>query len=151
MKRPVLFLVAMILTATLLPAWSPSWRKPQLPLAGLHGNGVGYCVSLVEGAVEIGNLEVPRHRINPDHLEEVTISTYNAVTRIALAAGRPDLADRAVGLAFVDPGQPIPEGATMVCTCSNAIWCNAGPGTLQICGCGGACGSCLLCRVPSIQ
>jgi len=152
--------VAVLFAVVMLVSFSLAWKYPiadrdaPLPMKGLSADGSGYCVALYDGDTLLGIETVGDHglyKVDPGKRDEFAISTYNAVAHIALRAGRPDLADKAVSLRHVKPGTIVPEG-TMVCSCTNTIWCKQGPGKIGICGCGGACGSCESCFVsPKIQ
>jgi hypothetical protein len=125
-------------------------RGAPLPMNGLDGHGLGYCVTLMEGDAQIGQVLVPFHRPDPQKRDEFTISVYNAVTLIAQNAGRPDLASKAVSLRIASPGDAV-EDTTMTCVCTNTIWIGTPGKGGSVAGCGGACGSCMACKVKAIK
>ena len=130
-----LVLLTLTLTATvMLAARRP--EAPQLPIAGLNGTGIGYCVTVeaADGTV-LGNVEVPYHIINPEKrkahgLPPLQIQEFEASVRNAAALISPD------------------AGTKRNWICSTVYRDQHG----NVLGCKGACGDCVTVRVvPQIQ
>ena len=150
---PLPFIIAIGAT---LAGWSPSWEKrPQIPMAGLYGQGIGRCVALYEDDTLVGitiNRTEDMRKADANRAA-YAISTYNAATLAAQNAGRPDLASILVNLRVTDGPDPMQEARTADCWCESTIWSGDPRKGGTVVGCGGGCSSCTHCvvRSPEIQ
>jgi len=137
------------------PAPAAPGDRAGIPTKGLHADGIGYCVTFQDADVRV---EVPFHVTGAKarkerglpalDVNEFRVSVRNALVLAANQSGRQDLIDAAhKTVAFTDLGDVVTAETGTVCSCSNTIFCKAGPGKIGICGCGGPCGSCEICTV----
>lgn len=135
-NRKLYGLVLLALGVSLLAA-APAGPTPRaLPVAGLNGTGIGYCVTVEDAAGKVlGNVEVPFHVVNPSERSR---------------RGLPPL-DPAEFEASVRNATALVVGAESARTsdwvCATTYRDSKG----NVLGCGGACGDCVKVRVKRIQ
>ena len=151
MKKVWLLLVVIFAcSAALLVGWSPKWEDPQLPRAGIHGDGVGLQVCVVE--VDALGKETFLGT------NEVTHFPASSATRDQFAVNVSRMADIIIGprspynlqvamMRFTNKREPVSEGS-MVCSCAAAIY--DGGGKFYGCNLAG-CAGCAYCRVRAIR
>jgi hypothetical protein len=127
---------ALLLALCVLP-FTLAGGKPELPIKGLNGTGIGYCVTVEDqdGTV-LGMVDVPFHVVNPEQrkkhgLPPLEMSEFDASIRNATA---------------------LVVGAEKTTTppkwvCATTYRDAAG----NVLGCQGACGDCVKVRVKAIQ
>jgi len=156
------------------PGPFPDPNKPTMPLKGLGGSGMGYCVT-IEGT-EL-RINVPGHILDPLKRDEVNrrytriasgklstdpgfivaeyrASVQNAFKLMASMSGDPRLIAAAQQrLVFPELGDIQLEGAKAPTTeCKKSTCYGSGPGSGCVpIGCESGCADCVSIRVPSVQ